>query len=97
MTDYDDLDDVYDDPDDLDVGTTIDEPSPYDNEILKVTGDDDTIDISIDEITTLHHRVEGMERTDNGQQISFTGNPCPSNHGCSGAASCDSCYDNYPY
>lgn len=96
MTDYDNME-VYDDHDDVeDSITTDDTTSQYDNSSY-FTDNDDTIDVSDNDVTALHDRVEGMERHDDGSQPSFLGRPCPSNHGCSGATSCDSCYDNYPY
>lgn len=62
---------------------------------LDVALDSDGLDVSDNDINSLHDNASGVERS-KGQNISFEGKMCPTRHGCTGATNCNYSYASYP-
>lgn len=99
MTDFDDVDDIYDDHEDLGVET---EGEPYsieheDGGLIGRTYEEDGLTISEDDLNSLEDRASEIDRSEvNESQISFGRKMCPTRGGCQGATDCDYSYGSYP-
>lgn len=66
-------------------------------EDVEYDGEDyDDLDLDESDIDELEDSASGVERSANGNEITFGKKMCPTRHGCTGAASCNYAYADYP-